>query len=79
MAARAYWKGYLRLSLVTIPVEMFNAVETKNENLDVGFPEVTAVSDARIIHENVEVKALLFQKRFELLERVRVGDVESFS
>ena len=31
MAARAYWKGHLRMSLVSIPVEMFNAVETKNE------------------------------------------------
>jgi len=25
MAARAYWKGYLRLSLVTCPVELFPA------------------------------------------------------
>jgi DNA end-binding protein Ku len=25
---RAYWKGHLRLSLVSIPVEIFNAVET---------------------------------------------------
>ena len=31
MAARAYWKGHLRLSLVSIPVEMYNAVESKNE------------------------------------------------
>ena len=25
MAARAYWRGYLRLSLVTCPVELFPA------------------------------------------------------
>ena len=31
MAARAYWKGHLRLSLVSIPVEMYNAVESKSE------------------------------------------------
>ena len=31
MAARAYWKGFLRLSLVSIAVEIFNAVESKSE------------------------------------------------
>ncbi len=31
MAARAYWKGFLRLSLVSIAIEIFNAVETKSE------------------------------------------------
>ena len=25
---RAYWKGFLRLSLVSIPVEIYTAVET---------------------------------------------------
>src|SRR5437764_214123 len=29
--ARAYWKGHLRLSLVSIGVEIFNAVESKGE------------------------------------------------
>mgnify|MGYP002382020792 CR=1 FL=1 len=28
---RAYWKGYLRLSLVTIGVEVYNGVESKGE------------------------------------------------
>src|SRR3990172_8145312 len=27
MAARAYWKGFLRLSLVSIPVEIYNPEE----------------------------------------------------
>ncbi len=31
MAARAYWKGFLRLSLVSIAVEIYNAVESKSE------------------------------------------------
>jgi DNA end-binding protein Ku len=26
MAPRAYWKGYLRLSLVTCPIELFPAI-----------------------------------------------------
>ncbi len=30
MAARAYWKGYLRLSLVTIGVELFSAVSSSS-------------------------------------------------
>ena len=45
MAARAYWKGYLRLSLVTIPVEMFNAVETKNE---ISFRQIHKPSGRRV-------------------------------
>jgi DNA end-binding protein Ku len=28
---RAYWKGILRLSLVSIPVEVYNAVDTSSE------------------------------------------------
>ena len=28
---RAYWKGFLKLSLVSIPVEIFNAVESGSE------------------------------------------------
>jgi DNA end-binding protein Ku len=28
---RAYWKGFLRLSLVSIPVEIYNAVDTSSE------------------------------------------------
>ena len=31
MAARAYWKGFLRLSLVSVPVEVFNAEDRKSE------------------------------------------------
>ena len=31
--ARAYWKGYLRLSLVSIGVEIYNAVESQVGNL----------------------------------------------
>ena len=31
MTARAYWKGFLRLSLVSIAVEIYNAVESKSE------------------------------------------------
>ena len=29
--AGSYWKGYLRLSLVSIGVEIYNAVESKAE------------------------------------------------
>lgn len=28
---RSVWKGHIRFSLVTIPIQVFNAVETKNE------------------------------------------------
>ena len=48
MAPRAYWKGHLRLSLVSIPVEMFNAVETKNE---ISFRQIHKPSGRRVSYE----------------------------
>jgi DNA end-binding protein Ku len=45
MAARAYWKGFLRLSLVSIAVEVYNAVESKNE---ISFRQIHKPSGRRI-------------------------------
>ena len=45
---RAYWKGYLRLSLVTIAVEVYNAVETKNE---ISFRQIHKPSGKRVHYE----------------------------
>ena len=45
MAARAYWKGFLRLSLVSIAVEIYNAVETKSE---ISFRQIHKPSGRRI-------------------------------
>jgi len=42
---RAYWKGHLRLSLVTIPVEIFNAVDSK---ADITFNQIHKPSGKRI-------------------------------
>jgi DNA end-binding protein Ku len=47
---RAYWKGYLRLSLVTIGVEIFNAVESASE---VTFRQIHKPSGRRINYEKV--------------------------
>ena len=47
---RAYWKGYLRLSLVTIGVEVFNAVETKGE---ISFRQIHKPSGRRVNYEKV--------------------------
>lgn len=47
---RAYWKGYLRLSLVTIGVEVFNAVESKSE---ISFRQIHKPSGRRINYEKV--------------------------
>lgn len=48
--ARAYWKGFLRLSLVSIPVEIYNAVESKSE---VSFRQIHKPSGRRISYEKV--------------------------
>jgi len=42
---RAYWKGFLRLSLVTIPVNLYNAVETRSE---ISFRQIHKPSGRRI-------------------------------
>jgi DNA end-binding protein Ku len=45
MAARAYWKGFLRLSLVSIAVEIYNAVESKAE---ISFRQIHKPSGRRV-------------------------------
>ena len=47
---RAYWKGYLRLSLVTIGVEVYNAVESKSE---ISFRQIHKPSGKRVNYEKV--------------------------
>ena len=36
MAARAYWKGYLRLSLVSCPIQFFHAASEREKNSFLG-------------------------------------------
>ncbi|MEQ1781737.1 MAG: Ku protein [Hyphomonadaceae bacterium] len=50
MPARAYWKGYIRLSLVTIGVELFTAV---NSGKDTALHQIHKPSGKRIRYEKV--------------------------
>lgn len=43
--ARAYWKGHLRLSLVSIPIEIYSAIETQAE---IQFNEIHKPSGRRV-------------------------------
>jgi DNA end-binding protein Ku len=47
---RAYWKGYLRLSLVTIGVQIHNAVESKGT---ISFRQIHKPSGRRVQYEKV--------------------------
>ena len=47
---RAYWKGFLRLSLVSIAVEIYNAVESKSE---ISFRQIHKPSGKRVHYEKV--------------------------
>ncbi|KUO68109.1 MAG: DNA repair protein [Alphaproteobacteria bacterium BRH_c36] len=47
---RAYWKGYLRLSLVTIGVEVYNAVESKS---DISFRQIHKPTGRRVQYQKV--------------------------
>ena len=46
--ARAYWKGFLRLSLVSIGVEIYNAVESASE---ISFRQIHKPSGRRVQYE----------------------------
>lgn len=48
--ARAYWKGFLRLSLVSIGVEIYNAVESASE---ISFRQIHKPSGRRVQYEKV--------------------------
>ncbi len=68
MPARAYWKGYLRLSLVTIGIELFTAV---NSGKDTALHQIHKPSGKRIRYEKVApgigaVKAKDIVKGFEV-------------
>ncbi|MEZ5843874.1 MAG: Ku protein [Hyphomicrobiaceae bacterium] len=47
---RAYWKGYLRLSLVTIGIEVYNGVESKSS---ISFRQIHKPSGRRVRYEKV--------------------------
>jgi DNA end-binding protein Ku len=46
-SARAYWKGFLRLSLVSLPVEIYNGVESKAE---IGFRQIHKPTGKRVTY-----------------------------
>lgn len=48
---RSVWKGHIRFSLVTIPIQIFNAIETKN---DVSFKQINKNTNARVKHKKVD-------------------------
>ncbi|MFN4140859.1 Ku protein [Aestuariivirga sp.] len=50
MAARAYWKGFLRLSLVSIAVEVFNAEDRKG---DVSFHQIHKPTGKRVHYAKI--------------------------
>lgn len=49
-SARAYWKGFLRLSLVSIGVEIYSAVESKS---DVSFRQIHKPSGRRVKYQKI--------------------------
>jgi len=47
---RSIWKGHIRFSLVTIPIQIFNAVETKN---NISFKQLHVKDNSRISYKKV--------------------------
>ena len=50
MAPRAYWRGYLRLSLVTFPVQLHSALDSQG---DVRLHQIHKPSGERVRYEKV--------------------------
>jgi DNA end-binding protein Ku len=50
MAPRAYWRGFLRLSLVSLPVQLYPAVDQRH---DVPLHQIHRPSGERVRHEKV--------------------------
>src|SRR6056297_3061619 len=50
VVARAYWKGFLRLSLVTINVEIFSAIDS---GADVSFRQIHKLSGQRVKYQKM--------------------------
>ena len=78
MAARATWKGYLKISLVNIPIKVFPATESSGD--DLVQPAARRVSDA---HPAEEVVPALRARGAELRDRqglrVREGPLRVMS
>ena len=48
--SRAYWKGFLRLSLVTIGVHVHNAIESKSE---ISFRQIHKPTGRRVNYQKI--------------------------
>ena len=48
---RSIWKGHIRFSLVTIPVQIFNAIESGN---DISFKQINKNTNNRISYKKVD-------------------------
>ena len=70
MAARAYWKGFLRLSLVSIAVEIYNAVESKSE---ISFRQIHKPSGRRINYTKT-VQGIGEVDNADIVKGYEVGD-----
>lgn len=72
--ARAYWKGHLRLSLVSIAVEIYNAVDTSSE---ISFRQIHKPSGKRINYTKTvkgvgEIQSSDIVKGFEIEDNTYV-------
>src|ERR1700676_5568199 len=51
MAPRAYWKGYLRLSLVSCPVQLFPATSEREK---ISFHQINKLTGNRVRYRRVD-------------------------
>ena len=54
MAPRAYWKGYLKLSLVSCPIALFPATSAREK---ISFHQINKKTDHRIKYRKVDAES----------------------
>lgn len=83
---RSMWKGHIRFSLVTIPIQIFNAVESKNNisfkqlhNEDkgrVGYDKVCRTCNTKVPHGDI-VKGFEYEPdQYVILEKTELENIK---
>src|SRR3979409_2089848 len=73
MAPRAYWKGYLKLSLVSCPISLFPATSEREK---ISFHQLHKQSGNRIKYKKVEAKTGREGQREEIIKGYEVSKGE---
>src|SRR6185503_7520052 len=73
MAPRAYWKGFLRLSLVSCPIQLFPATSEREK---VSLNQINAETGNRIRYRKVDEQNIVKAYQVEKGQYIEISDEE---